>query len=250
MYRLNLEIYPFATKGLSPRHHVSQHTFKKIRLGKISESGGKCQTCEKKRGRMELHEAGEIIDSRYVFKGFHLLCQPCHDAVHSIQFGYMNRLGPGKFSLDHVWNRQCEMRKHGRFKSRSEFGRHACKVFDEAFKFMMADQVSCDYSAAAEYGLNPRDLERSFGMRYNHFSCRIRYVLECLRFSPDMEKSEAYEMYSDPQKALIHQSMLHEEYVRHKHFYDTNATVFVKASHEREKAILDYAETMKTSLIH
>lgn len=205
----------------------------------------RCEACGKIESKMELHESGQIKNKKYVFKGFYFLCHKCHDIVHCIQLGSMNRLGPEKRWLNWIWKREYKARKYGSFKTKAEFDKHIYKSIDQVFEFMMADSVDCDYSRAEKYGLDPDQLRASFHDKYNHFECRIKcvgdYICSVADRGPGFIKAhdESYSRYAHPEKAKKWHTMILGEYLRHEEFYKNKRTLYNMLDKPERKGVVE-----------
>lgn len=253
MLKLNIEIHPYATKGLAPRYLISKTKFRRIRDDKMAELDGRCEACEESDIKMELHEAAAIMDRTYVFGGFFLLCQKCHKTVHCVKS--TNRLETVRDNADWtwIWSRH-DIKGRSRFGTKAELSKHVHEAFDQVLDFTMADRVSCDYSAAAQYGLDPDVLKAGFESGYDHFASRILFMADSLDwlFEQDRMRAanpEVYVRHPDGKRLKKLKSILRAEYLGHMDYYDANKDVlFGKDSPEREKIILEYAETMRNQI--
>lgn len=219
-----------------------------------------CEGCGKTECKMELHEAATFKNKTYIFNGFILLCQHCHDMVHCINIS-SNLLGVNKNTIDFIWSERCSwngkynVKKQSLFKTKAAFSKHVYQSFNQVFDFMMADSVSCDYSNVAKYGFDPKLFSESFKKRYNHFVARIRYMAWYLNWFFLREKTglntdqRFYDLYYNQTKVKEYQSVLHNEYLKHKDYYDDDKITFGPSSAERDQMILDYAEVMKQQLL-
>lgn len=254
MRKLNIEIHPYSRKDLSPRYHISKSMFTDLRDDKMEEFNACCETCGYADSKMELHESATIMDRTYILDGFYLLCQKCYDMVHCINIS-TNRFGVDRNTLDYLWKHEYDIKGRSMFKTKATFDKHVSNAFDQVFGFMMADQVSCDYSIAAKYGLDPKILKRGFEANYNHMACRIRYMLYCIEWMRHRDKSNDptleqrfYDMFDHQGKVKGRRSAVQAEYLKHKDYYDGNMVLYGVSCPEREKLIFAYAETMKLQL--
>ena len=253
MHKLNIEIHPYASKFLSPRYHISQTTFTNIRDDKMEKFQEKCEACGKTDTKMELHESGIYENNCYVFDGFYLLCQKCHDMVHCVNMS-SNQTGITNQHIDWTW-KDYEMSKYSLFKSKLNLSTHLWKSFDNVFRFMMNDKVSADYSRVAEYGLTPENLKNGFDKRYNHFVARIRFMVwyldwrslnEKYRTKNEIQIDRYYAQYNEKEKVKQYEGMLKEEHLKHEKFYTENWDVLQTSKHpERERVMVEYADTIK-----
>lgn len=254
MHKLNIEIHPFSSKGLSPRYHLTQTQFRNIRQNKMIEFNGCCENCGKSEGKIELHEGGIYKNKCYTFSGFYLLCEKCHDMVHCINVS-SNRFGVPKREVSYICKHKYDIKKYSKFKSKAKFEKHVYKIFEDVFKFMMADMVTCDYSMIKNYGLDPAHLTESFNRKYDHFSCRIRYIAYyawwySLRKQNGIEMDKYFWLnYKDKKKTKKYLSKIHNEYLKHQEFYNNKQVFLDAAGPEREKLILEYSEVMKNAFL-
>lgn len=253
MRKLNIEIHPYSRKGLAPRYHITQTLFRNIRSDKMVKFNQCCEACGETDSKMELHEAATIKNRTYVLDGFYLLCRKCHDMVHCINIS-SNRFGVNKNTIDYTFKKAYDIKGRSIFNTKALFDAHVDTAFDRVFDFMMADQVSCDYSKAAKYGLDPKNLHDAFNRNYNHFACRISYMANYLwwffkREEIGMKVDQTfYDQYAKKKKVKDRIAILHQEYMQHKAYYDDNKVLYGISCPEREKVILDYADIMKTKL--
>lgn len=241
-YKIKIEIPVFS--NLSPRYFISQNKFKKIREDRIKLHGMKCECCDKPSDKLELHESYTIKDGKYTFDGFYLLCLTCHDDVHYINMGSF--IDSDAESFKRVWKRKEGIQKYSIYKDADDFSKNAMIAMSSAFDFIMAKNISTDYSKVSQYGIALNEVENNFNNNFSHTG-KIKLLLITLLDFFMLHKAEILknpEYHLEYRKEIAGRRLvLFDEYMKHRKFYADNYNILYGGakSKERDRIISDYA---------